>query len=413
MSLTSTSYEDNIDSTEDTDGVTVHNSSQQVERDKLPHQEPPWNRYTHWQYGHLPQHQPRTLIHQTALAQLQAHANSDLNVELGGVLLGHAYQHNGQLFTEVLAALPATSEDNGPVHFTFTGDAWSQIHQDKAAYYPKLAIVGWFHTHPDLGVFYSNDDVVVHSAAFVLPWHVGIVIDPCRQDMGLFGWHNETIIPLDGCYELGDQQAEPSLPWQFVATQVWGPMTTITDWVPTYQPEQLGLLLPPWLVPLTVMSIIVMLFMIILNQNSRVNQLESLTVALATQQQTLASNQDCALSQLQIIFPLAGQTLIGNQTETVMATMQYPGAARYQLELSAEPDGPWQLIDSVRRPAELRAIGQWATQNYSAGNYWLRLTAVDSNGEPLPIFPPTPAGTTQLQVPKDIAHCTIPVKLGP
>ena len=103
-------------------------------------------------------------------------------------MLGRAFRSNGQAYVEVRAAIPAVTKDHGPVHFTFTADAWSQLHKDRSENYPDLDIVGWFHTHPDLGVFYSSDDVVVHSAAFTLPWHMGMVVDPIRKEAGFFGW---------------------------------------------------------------------------------------------------------------------------------------------------------------------------------------------------------------------------------
>src|SRR5690606_16292040 len=95
------------------------------------------------------------LLHPAALDDIQAHCLSNTDVEMGGVLLGHAYQHEQRVYVEVRAALPALTADHGPYHFTFTADAWAGIHRDRAVSHPSLDIVGWFHTHPDLGVFYS------------------------------------------------------------------------------------------------------------------------------------------------------------------------------------------------------------------------------------------------------------------
>ena len=91
---------------------------------------------------------------------------------------------------EVKAALPAVSSDHGPVHFTFSADSWARLHRDRTAHYAQLDIIGWFHTHPGLGVFYSSDDVVVHTAAFTLPWHVGLVVDPLGNHASYFGWQD-------------------------------------------------------------------------------------------------------------------------------------------------------------------------------------------------------------------------------
>lgn len=167
----------------------------------LPTQTPPKSADT-LLHGQLPTNQlPIVLFTQTALRQARAHAESNTYVELGGVLLGHAYQNNHKVYVQVEAALPAQSKDKGPIHFKFTGDAWAQLHLDREAVYPELAIVGWFHTHPDLGVFFSADDEVVQRAAFTQPWHVGLVIDPVRRQTNLFGWQMEQIVPINGFYE--------------------------------------------------------------------------------------------------------------------------------------------------------------------------------------------------------------------
>lgn len=171
-------------------------------------------------YGELPgEGEPRVLVTGTALHQIEVHSQSNLGAEVGGALLGYAYRHNEQLFVEVRAAIPAISPDHGPVHFTFTADVWVQLHHDRAAY-PDLEIVGWFHTHPDLGVFFSADDLVVHSAAFRQPWHVALVVDPVRREACFYGQVAGEMWALPGFYELlspaaveDDQPDFPSVEW--------------------------------------------------------------------------------------------------------------------------------------------------------------------------------------------------------
>ncbi len=145
--------------------------------------------------------EPRIVVRQTALQQIAAHCAANLQAEVGGALLGYPYNHNQQSFVEVLAAIPAHSPDHGPVHFTFTADVWTQLERDRATY-PNLEVVGWFHTHPDLGVFFSVDDVVVHSAAFTQPWQVALVVDPVRAEASFFGWQEDGIGAIPGFYEL-------------------------------------------------------------------------------------------------------------------------------------------------------------------------------------------------------------------
>lgn len=181
-----------------------------------------------------PQQQVRVIISQVALQQIQAHANSDLGRELGGVLLGQVCRHQAQTFVEVLDAMPAPTTDHGPIHFTFTADTWVHINRQREKEHPHLEVVGWFHTHPALGVFYSSDDVVVHSAAFTLPWQVGLVVDPFRKEACFFGWESsglgKQLLPIAGFYEWIDQTAGTILNWR---------VTYQTSWVENYKQDPL------------------------------------------------------------------------------------------------------------------------------------------------------------------------------
>ena len=197
---------------------TSRANQQYIDRSNLPVHQPPLTDKC-WLHREQPvPGQPYIIIGQQAIQQVAGHANSNLHTELGGALLGKAYRYEDKVFVEIRAALPAVSGDHGPVHFTFNADTWTQLQQDRAEKYPNLDMVGWFHTHPALGVFYSSDDVVVHAAAFTLPWHVGLVVDPDSLEAGFFGWINGQLAPFSGCYELLEQQAEPLMPWKVVRT---------------------------------------------------------------------------------------------------------------------------------------------------------------------------------------------------
>lgn len=171
---------------------------------------------------------PRVIVSQRALRQIEGHSTSALELEVGGALLGHSHGEAGRFMVEVLAALPVKTEDHGPVHFTFTADTWAQLHHDRAERFPNLEVVGWFHTHPDLGVFLSYDDVVVHSAAFVLPWHISLVVDPVRSEGAFFGWYREEggqgdqeLTALPGFYERLEEQPQSVASWELVPAAAW------------------------------------------------------------------------------------------------------------------------------------------------------------------------------------------------
>lgn len=177
-------------------------------------------------HGDFPkQDQVRIIISQQALLAVDNHAHLDLEREVGGALLGRVVRHQAQTFVEILAAIPAETADHGPLHFTFTADTWAAINRTREANYSALDVVGWFHTHPDLGVFYSSDDVVVHSAAFTLPWQVGLVVDPIRQEACFFGWQptnrGKEIKPVAGYYEWLDLEPDSVITWDVFQNAHW------------------------------------------------------------------------------------------------------------------------------------------------------------------------------------------------
>ena len=220
----------------------------------------------------------KVVFSQLALRQIEGHGTSDLRRELGGVLLGHATQSGSTNMVKVAAAIPVQTDDHGPVHFTFTADTWAQLHKDREERYPKLDVVGWYHTHPDLGVFYSADDLVVHSAAFVLPWQVGLVLDPLRGEHCLVGWHlkegsnvDRDLAGLPGYYELLDHQNSSAISWRFSEAAIWRQggylPSSITDSGEVYTPASdwpaLPFISPWWGVFLGGLSLLISLLLLL------------------------------------------------------------------------------------------------------------------------------------------------------
>ena len=329
---------------------------------------------------------------QQALSQIRAHSISNLRSELGGVLLGHAYRNGDRLLVEVMAALPARNDDHGPIHFTFTADAWSQIHQDRAAKYPDLEIVGWFHTHPGLGVFYSSDDVVVHTAAFTLPWHVGLVVDPLGNHASYFGWQDGVLAPIVGYYEQLDSQPTPVAPWRVTKTEVWHTRET-EEFYASYEGRSeaagpgmvaYGLNLPNT-VTLGILGFVMGFFLLIgwvVALNRQVNHLESVVASLVGE--TSLNAVSCADARLRILAPTAQSQLAAGQDVAIFGTAVQPLAAHYQVEYRPAEGELWELVGVQRRQTELGLLTTWDTSELPVGAYELRLTAVDRQNIPLP-----------------------------
>jgi proteasome lid subunit RPN8/RPN11 len=306
---------------------------------------------------------------------------------LGGALLGHAYRHKGGVIVEVRAALPAATTDHGPVHFTFSADSWSKLHRDRAAHYANLDIVGWFHTHPDLGVFYSSDDVVVHSAAFTLPWHVGLVIDPVRDEAACFGWVNGALSPIDGFYELPERRPETQVPWRVARSAIWeetsdlpaesgGSRVVLARTArPRFSGRELGLVA-------SAAALLLSFFLIVGVIRPLLNRVELLeTTVLNLAQASLAESNGlaCPDPRLRILTPLGGQSYPAGSTIRLIGTAQYPAASRYQIDARPASSEQWSLVSRARRDTRLGALAEWDTATLPPGDYELRLSAVDLN----------------------------------
>jgi proteasome lid subunit RPN8/RPN11 len=343
----------------------------------------------------------RIIASQAALRQIHLHAASNLGAELGGALLGNVYHEESQPVVEILAALPAVTTDYGPVHFTFTADAWSQLHRDRDRQYPNLTIVGWFHTHPDLGIFYSPDDIVVHSAAFVLPWHVGLVIDPVRHEGCFFGWKADQrnhapiesayreIEPIPGYFERLDQQRNSMVNWRVTVSAEWRATELLDRATQVFTPPAYRPALRPvsgWLGFITGGLALALAFFFLvaglLPLSRQARDLRQVVTGLIQANNPAAAA--CADERLQILSPLPGGSVAGGETQRIVGTANHPDARLYTLEVRPVGAGGWTALDDFRLDRAIATLGHWNTGGYGAGMYELRLRAFGPAKSALP-----------------------------
>ena len=136
-----------------------------------------------------------------AAEAVERHAARDLGVELGGVLLGkECVDDDGRPFVWIEEALEAKYYMNTQASFTYTHDTWSEITRERERLHPGLEIVGWYHTHPDFGIFLSNHDLFIHEHFFPGPLQVAYVVDPVRRTRGFFQRRGGMLDPTAGFY---------------------------------------------------------------------------------------------------------------------------------------------------------------------------------------------------------------------
>jgi len=133
---------------------------------------------------------------------VERHALRDTSVELGGILLGRECvdDQTGLPFVWVTEALEAKHYENTQASFTYTHDSWEEISRERDRRHPDLDIVGWYHTHPDFGIFLSSHDLFIHRNFFAQPLQVALVIDPIRQTRGFFRWRDGALEQVGGYF---------------------------------------------------------------------------------------------------------------------------------------------------------------------------------------------------------------------
>jgi proteasome lid subunit RPN8/RPN11 len=144
---------------------------------------------------------------------IERHALRDTSVELGGILLGRECVDDvtGEPFVWVTEAIEAKHYENTQASFTYTHDSWQEITRERDARFPDLDIVGWYHTHPDFGIFLSGHDLFIHRNFFDQPLQVAYVVDPIRQTRGFFRWKSGGLDQVGGYYLVTDRQDRAKL----------------------------------------------------------------------------------------------------------------------------------------------------------------------------------------------------------
>jgi hypothetical protein len=129
-------------------------------------------------------------ISDLAISKVQLFATVNIEKEVGGFFIGPqpVKQKNGRYLTIITDVLLAKHTDSGRLEVTFTHETWRHFQDQRMEMYPSFCTTGWFHTHVDVGIFYSGYDKSLHEGFFDLPYMIGLVLDPVRKEMDFFVW---------------------------------------------------------------------------------------------------------------------------------------------------------------------------------------------------------------------------------
>jgi proteasome lid subunit RPN8/RPN11 len=132
----------------------------------------------------------RIHFHPAAHGRAVAHAKEDKSVEICGVLVGDYGQDADGPYARITEIIRCDSATKKFAEVTFTHESWTQINREMDTKFANLRIVGWYHSHPDFGIFLSDRDVFIQENFFSGPGQLAFVVDPVRDAEGVFEWHD-------------------------------------------------------------------------------------------------------------------------------------------------------------------------------------------------------------------------------
>jgi proteasome lid subunit RPN8/RPN11 len=117
-------------------------------------------------------------------------SSADLTHEVGGILVGDVLQDENGPFIRVDHVIEALHAEEKGTELTITHDTWNHIHEQMDKTHSGKRILGWYHTHPNFGIFLSEQDQFIQQSFFNLAFQVALVYDPVRKVHGVFSWRD-------------------------------------------------------------------------------------------------------------------------------------------------------------------------------------------------------------------------------
>jgi hypothetical protein len=141
-------------------------------------------------------------------------AGMPVEVERGGILVGQVFSPSdgGRHLVEVSDLIVSEHTTSTLIELRFTFESWRSLTEVMQRGFPGKRIVGWYHTHlvevsvtsgggqsEPTKLFFSRDDVFLHSQFFPDPWYIALVMDPQGNDL-FFQWKDGEICACNGYY---------------------------------------------------------------------------------------------------------------------------------------------------------------------------------------------------------------------
>lgn len=122
-------------------------------------------------------------------------------IEQQGILLGSVYQTPSG-YSGVVEAVLLSEAVGNQVYVESAHSDWSkmdrQMDELNRGRKRKLVKLGWWHTHPNMGIFMSSTDKGTQANYFYKDWQFAVVLNPQDKKWGAFV--GEDAEPCAGCF---------------------------------------------------------------------------------------------------------------------------------------------------------------------------------------------------------------------
>lgn len=125
---------------------------------------------------------PLIIFPEQVRQQIMTHLNTK-KVELGGLLVGSVISiddlNEGIVLVVIKDSIASNDFDSTAVSLSMNPSVWQSANRVTNA---TDFVVGWYHSHPNLGAFFSGVDRKTQKDFFNSRYNLGLVIDPIRND---------------------------------------------------------------------------------------------------------------------------------------------------------------------------------------------------------------------------------------
>ncbi|HPS90661.1 MAG TPA: Mov34/MPN/PAD-1 family protein [Methanothrix sp.] len=127
-------------------------------------------------------------INENAWMDINKHAIEGDSIEIGGFLMGFKCILDDHPIVWITKSVRGNCRSSAAQVIIETSTYDNVLTEMESN---GLSVVGWYHTHPGIGIFLSGTDKNTMFRHFNNPSSIALVLDPKRNTWGFFGWDEE------------------------------------------------------------------------------------------------------------------------------------------------------------------------------------------------------------------------------